>query len=468
MNRRNLVVGCVALVAAAAPTAIAQAAPSPSAKPFAAGAAGVGDPFFPFAGNGGYDVGHYDLALRYDYRTKVLDGTATLEARATQKLRRFNLDLRRFFDVSAVTVDRKPATFARTGDQELEITPRTPLITGKSFTVRVTYRGIPQDVIDPDGSSEGWVKTADGAFVVGQPQGSPGWFPANDDPNDKATFDIAVAVPEGKTALANGVLLSSATDGGWTTWRWRQAQPMSAYLATATNGEFKLTTAVWADGTKVYNAIAPGLNGTGLARQEEIHALFTKLFGPYPWQATGAIVDDGGVGYALETATKANYDGSPSEGTVVHEISHEWFGNAVTLEQWPDIWLHEGFARWSQWLFTERTGGIPAATAFRNAYTARPATSPFWSLPPNALGGPINLFAPQAYTRGGMTLQALRETIGETAFFALLRTWYAENRYANASTVDFVATAERVSGQELSPFFDAWLYRAGRPPLPGA
>ena len=467
MHRSSIVAGAIALVAAAAPTATAQAAPSPSAKPFAEGAAGVGDPFFPFAGNGGYNVGHYDLALKYDYRTQVLDGTATLRARALQKLRRFNVDLRGF-DVTSVRVNGKASTFARTGEQELEITPRTPLITGQAFTVRVSYKGVPQTVIDPDGSSEGWVKTADGAFVVGEPQGSPGWFPANDDPNDKATFDIAVAVPEGKTALANGVLLSSATDGGWTTWRWRQAQPMSAYLATATNGDFpSLVTGALPDGTLIYNAIAPGLNGDGLARQEQIHALFSELFGPYPFGATGAIIDDGGVDYALETATKANYDGSPSEQTVVHEISHEWFGNAVTLEQWPDIWLHEGFARWSQWIFTEKTGGATAATAFRNAYNARPAVSPFWTLPPADLGEPANLFAAQAYTRGGMTLQALRETIGEEPFFRLLRTWYAENRYANASTADFVATAERVSGQELSAFFDAWLYAPVRPPLPG-
>lgn len=466
MHRSSLVTGAVALLAAAAPAATAYAGPSPAAKPFAEGAPGVGDPFFPFAGNGGYDVEHYDLALRYDYRTQVLGGIASLQARAEQKLRRFNLDLRGF-DVTLVTVDGRRAEVTRSGEHELEITPRRPLVPGRPFIVRVAYSGVPQNVIDPDGSSEGWVKTDDGAFVVGEPQGSPGWFPANDDPNDKATFDITLAVPEGKTALANGVLLGSPTIGGWTAWRWRQAQPMSPYLATATNGDFALSTDALADGTPIYNAIAPGLNGDGLARQKEIHALFSDLFGPYPWKATGAIIDEGGVDYALETATKANYDGSPSEQTVVHEISHEWFGNAVTLEQWPDIWLHEGFARWSQWLFTERTGGIPAATAFRNAYNARPASSPFWALPPADLGEPANLFASQAYTRGGMTLQALRETIGETAFFATLRTWYAENRYANASTADFVATAERVSGQELSAFFDTWLYRPGRPALPG-
>ena len=113
MHRSSIVAG--ALVAAAAPTATAQAVPSPSAKPFADREAGVGDPFFPFAGNGGYDVGHYDLALKYDYSTQVLDGTATLQARALQKLRRFNVDLRGF-DVTSVRVNGKASAFTRRGE----------------------------------------------------------------------------------------------------------------------------------------------------------------------------------------------------------------------------------------------------------------------------------------------------------------------------------------------------------------
>ena len=141
----------------------------------------------------------------------MLDGTATLQARALHKLRRFNVDLRGF-DVTSVRVNGKASAFTRRGEQELEITPATPLITGHAFTARVSYKGVPQTVIDPDGSSEGWVKTPDGAFVVVEPQGSPGWFPANDDPNDKATFDIAVSVPAGKTALANIPVAASDID----------------------------------------------------------------------------------------------------------------------------------------------------------------------------------------------------------------------------------------------------------------
>jgi aminopeptidase N len=463
MNRNRFAAAAVALVAAlvAAPTASAQS--NPPGGPFGDGAPGYGDDYFPFAGNGGYDVQRYDLELQYDYRTQVLDGSARISAKATENLRRFNLDLRGF-DISGLKVNGQDAQFAREGVHELQITPRTPLVRNRSFTVHVDYSGVPQTVVDPDGSSEGWVKTSDGAFVVNEPQGSPGWFPVNDDPNDKARFDYTITVPAGKTALANGVLLGSATRNGWTTWRWHQRQPISPYLTTATNGDFALTVDRLSDGTPIYNAIAPGLNGNNLARQKEIHDLFIDLYGPYPFEATGAVIDRGGVGYALETATKANYDGSPAQSTVVHEIAHEWFGNAVTLSRWRDIWLNEGFARWSEWIWTEKTGGASAAQTFRTNYNSR--TDAYWTQPPADLGGPADMFDDPAYRRGAMTLQALRERIGEADFMAFVKAWFRENRYSNASTQDLIATAERISGEQLDQFFQDWLFDRDKPPAP--
>jgi aminopeptidase N len=466
MQRRliAIIAAFAALPAVTAPHA--QASPNPAASPFVAGAAGFGDDYFPFAGNGGYDVGHYELELRYDYRTQVLDASARIEATTTMKLRTLNLDLRGF-EISRLEVDGHPSSFTRMDTHELVITPHTALTQNQDFIVEIDYSGVPQTVVDPDGSSEGWVKRPDGAFVVNEPQGSPGWFPVNDDPNDKATFDFAIAVPEGKTALANGVLTSSVVEDGWTTWRWSMRDPISPYLTTATNGDFTFTIDALADGTPFYRAIAPGRSGTNLARIPEIHTLFDELYGPYAFDATGGIVDQGGVGYALETATKANYDSAnPGLSTVVHEVAHEWFGNAVTLSNWRDIWLNEGFARWSEWIWTERTGGATAAATFRANYNSR--TEAYWTQPPADLGGPADMFDDPAYRRGAMTLQALRETIGEADFFALLRTWYAEYRYGNASTADLIAVAERVSGDELDAFFAAWLYAPSRPPLPGS
>jgi aminopeptidase N len=457
-----------ALVAALALVAV-PAAPA-AAQPWTIGSPGLGDSLLPLAGNGGYDVAHYRLALDYDPASHVLDATAVIRARATQNLSQFDFDFRGF-TISALTVDGHWARFRRDG-QELIVTPRPKLRAGERFEVRVAYAGVPETVVDADGSNEGWVVSDDGATVVGEPQGSPGWFPANDNPRDKATFDFAITVPAGKTALANGVLLRRVTRGGKTTWRWREDNPMAPYLATATNGDFDLTERRTADGLPVYDAVDPRTDGTNLAREPEIVAFFSDLYGPYPFDAVGGIVDLApDVDYSLETQTKPNYamedegDG-PDLGTVVHELAHQWFGDAVTLTDWVDIWLHEGFATWSTWIWDERHGGPTAQATFDDVY-AQPADADVWSFPPADFSDPAELFGDPVYDRGALTLQALRQKVGDDAFFTILRTWYAEHKYGNVSTPEFITLAEQVSGTQLDRFFEVWLFDPGKP-APGS
>ena len=214
-----------------------------SANRYTPGSAGLGDPFFPNAGNGGYDVRHYTLDLDFDPATDRLVGKATIVAESTQGLKTFNLDLRQFLAVKSIEVGTKqgfkmkPAEWSRDG-QELVVSPREKIRDRTGFSVVVEYGGIVEPIVDPDDSIEGFVPTADGAYVVNEPQGSPGWYPSNDNPNDKALFDISVTVPQGLTALANGVLVSSTTAGGKTTWKWSHSNPMATYLATATLGSF--------------------------------------------------------------------------------------------------------------------------------------------------------------------------------------------------------------------------------------
>lgn len=465
MSTRRLGLCLVALA-----LAVGTLAATASATRYTPGAPGLGDPFFPLAGNGGYDAKSYKLEIDYDPETDLLVGKARIVAKATQDLSSFDLDLRQFLAVSKVEVGTKkghkmkPAHFSRDG-QELVIEPRPKIKDGKVFSVVVRYSGIVEPVEDPDGSIEGFVPTDDGAYVVAEPQGSPGWYPANDNPQDKALFDISVTVPEGRTALANGVLVSTKTKNGKTTWKWSHSTPMAPYLATATNGVFDLTTTTLPDGTPNYVAVDPTITSSRAVLDliPDMHAFYTSVYGPYPVDAIGAIVDRApNVGYALETETKANYARMPGEGTLSHEISHEWFGNSVTLTQWPDIWLHEGFATWSQWLWDEHVGRLTAQEAFLAEY-ARPATSSFWQIPPAGLPGPEFLFSSVVYDRGAMTLQALREKIGDMAFFQLLSDWYADNRYGNVTTAGFIAAAEEASGQDLDAFFDVWLFQPGKP-----
>jgi hypothetical protein len=161
---------------------------SGQADVFADGAPGLGDPFFPLAGNGGYDVKHYSLTLAHFPRRQFLKARATIDARATEPLERFDLDLRGF-SIEELLVNGEPAEFSRRG-QELIITPAAGIAQDAMFHVDVVYRGKPRLVQDPDKSYEGWAPTRDGALAVGEPQGSPAWYPVNDYPTDKATFDF--------------------------------------------------------------------------------------------------------------------------------------------------------------------------------------------------------------------------------------------------------------------------------------
>jgi aminopeptidase N len=434
-----------------------------AAAGFSPGSSGAGDPYFPDAGNGGYDVSHYSLTLGYEPTSKQLTGTAVISATATQDLSRFDLDLRGF-TISALQVNGTDAAFERVGTEELVITPRTGLRAGGAFSVTVTYSGIPQSVTDPDGSIEGWVPTADGAFVVGEPQGSPSWFPVNDTPQDKATFDFAVTVPEGLTVMANGVLVSSRAAGGRTTWVWRESDPMAPYLATATLGRFDLTIGQ-VGSIPSYVAIDPTLPAGNVFRKlPQIVQFYESIYGPYPFNAVGSVADNAPeVGYSLETQTKPVYDRMPDESTVAHELSHMWLGDSVTLSEWPDIWLHEGFATWSEWMWSEHNGQKSAQSTFDTLYNTPASKTSFWTPPPGDPGDPAHLFDGTIYERGAMTVQALRQKVGDDTFFRIMRTWVQDNRYGSVSTPQFIALAERISGQDLGHFFDVWLYQPQKP-----
>ena len=434
------------------------------AQSFVPGSPGLGDPFFPNAGNGGYDVTHYSLTLGYEPSTNQLSGTATITATATQNLSSFDLDLRGF-SIPRLLVNGRDAAFARLGEQELVITPRTGLRSGSAFTVVIDYAGRPAVVTDPDQSIEGWIPTDDGAFVVGEPQGSPAWYPANDNPRDKATFDFNITVPAGLTAMANGLLVSTTTAAGKTTWVWRETDPMAPYLATATLGRFDLTVSSTSAGIPSYVAVDPQLpKGQVLDKLPAVVDFFTSIYGAYPFNAVGAIVDSAKVvGYSLETQTKPVFDRMPDEATLVHELSHMWYGDSVTLTTWPDIWLHEGFATWSEWIWSERQGNKSAAQWFKELYNTPPQDTVFWTPPPAVPGTPAFMFNGTIYNRGAMTLEALREKIGDLTFFRLMRDWATQHRYGNITTEQFIDLAEQLSGMDLGQFFDVWLYQPDKP-----
>ncbi|MDT4990202.1 MAG: hypothetical protein QOH97_94 [Actinoplanes sp.] len=466
MIRRSRAVGVVATLLLAGCTAHI-AAPDPPV--FTPGGQGIGDDYFPTFGNGGYDVAGYALDLKYDPAGGDLSGTATITATATQNLSRFDLDFAGM-SASGVTVDEAVARSNQDAN-ELVVTPPTGIGTGKHFTVVVTYAGKPGVLNNTTLGDGGWLRTKDGGFALGQPESASTWYPVNDHPADKATFKLAMTVPDGLQVISNGVPGPRSSAAGWTTWTWQESAPMASYLSTVVIGHYRIATSTHA-GKPMIIAIPDSLPADGpaarsLARTGEIADFLATRFGPYPFDAYGAIVlDDRRITYALETQTRPTYGntffrGSENSTVIAHELAHQWYGDSVALRRWQDIWLNEGFATYAEWLWEEHEGTSTVQQNFDRVY----AGSDF-SVPTGDPGAG-RIFGDAVYQRGAMTVQALRVAIGDPAFFALLKSWPAEHQDGNATTDDFMAAAARVAGgKDLEPLFQAWLFGTTKPPKP--
>ncbi len=503
LSRRFWVAGIVAAAAAVAGCdgggeAPVATAPSSTASPSTGattsttvvgrpGAAGIGDPLYPELGNGGYDVGHYALDLEYDPATGLLEGRATVTAAATHDLSSFNLDLSGM-DVSSVRVDGVAAGVTRRGS-ELTVVPASALPAGQTFTAVVAYAGEP--AARDSGSAPfrtGWTRGADGVFVFSQPDGASTWFPANDHPLDKATFSVRVTVPSPAVVASAGVLEAVVENEGERTYHWESRHPTATYLLPLAIGDLRMTAEAGPGGVTIRNFFDDDLAESRLdlfRRQGEMLEFFIGLFGAYPFEAYGALVVDAArPAGALETQTLSTFT-VPSlrlgESVVAHELAHQWFGDSVSVASWEDIWLNEGFATYASWLWEEHVRGSAAlrnrARSAHDLMSGRRLTAQGLSpeeaaeeaaqrFPPPGSPRPDDLFNASVYQRGALTLHALRAEVGDESFFGILRAFADGFRYGNATTEEFVALAEEVSGVGLGDLFQSWLYEETVPPLP--
>src|SRR5215207_437190 len=562
--------------------ALAQDAP-PAPVGCTAGSSGIGDPYYPLLGNSGYDVQHYTLDLDLDVAIgSITAGHATIDAIALLDLCAFNLDFLGL-EIDAIAVDGQPASFTRHSG-ELTVDPAMPLPAGARFSTEIAYHGRPIGQEAPTvgtllgdilgvilGGAEqkpgpeegeqygsGWWRGREEIFIAGEPAGAESWFPVNGHPADKATYTLRLTVPEPYSVVSNGILTETiATEIGTTT-VWESRNPMASYLVTLHAGRLTTDVREGPRGLPIRTAFAasvPRGQRVMFDRMPEMIDYFETVFGPYPFESAGATIVGAPIGFALETQTLSIFGEIPLVGNtpltgaelasfeaiVAHELAHQWFGDAVSLLRWQDIWLNEGFATYAQILWLEHTEGVVARNhRLAYIYAFHAALNPFQD-PAQlaaldagdviegyrtfsrrflgatigdqfvrdyqeglgaaaaadlenitgeeglaqlaALGvtpdffpgiavrtgdpGPTELFSPMmVYERGGLTLHALRLHLGDETFFTILRTWTARFHNGNATTEDFMALAEEISGEQLDDFFDAWLFSAALPPLP--
>jgi aminopeptidase N len=480
-------------VALAPAAALALAPPSP-------GAADIGDPLFPGLGNGGYDVRHYTLDLRYGSTAPVqtVPAVVTVQARATQALSRFDLDFRGD-SVDSVEVDGAAAAFSREGE-ELVVTPAKPIDHHRSFTVRVAYVSGPQDITPEESGNlnavlaKAWFGMPSGSITAAQPNAAHRIFPSNDVPSDPATYTFRASTPAESTFVANGELTQKLTAGGRTQWTYEEREPMASELIQLAFGALAVRDRGSADGVHLRD-VAPADQidalEPALARVRAHLAWLTDKVGAYPFRSYGSLVSDVRFPFALETQTISLYPsfifvptpgrryGDPRfyEPTMVHELAHQWFGDDVTPARWSDVWLNEGHATWYEWEYAQERGdpayyleGGSFESQMRAAYARgnqlRTRFGPV-AAPLNGAGNILGLFSPNVYEGGALVLYALRQVVGDPTFREIERRWPQRYGGGPASTADFIAFASQIAHQDLTTLLTDWLYGTTIPPMPG-
>ncbi len=431
------------------------------------------DPYLPGHGDPSWGATHYALDLAYELEGNRLRGEVLIDAVAREDLDRVVLDLAGL-DVARVTVDgRAPGKYVARGDR-LVITLKQPIAEGAGFRVGVKYAGNPTPLIDKHHGEAGWEELADGVIVAGQPHGAPTWFPCNDRPDDKASYSITLTTAADYTVIANGELAEKKRGSSTITWRYEQVEPMATYLATVQVGRYQL---------RPYDAPVPMVAAVptdidvddgfeaAFGRQPEMMERFVEWFGPYPFVSYTAVVTADDLEIPLESQSLSTFgqnfcrDDWDAIRLVAHEMAHQWFGNAVTLARWQDIWLHEGFACYCEWLWSEASGGDTADQWARHHHGRLSELDQDLTL---ADPGPELMFDDRVYKRGALALHAVRITVGDDAFFAMLKDWVAEHRGGTVTTEQFRSFAADHTGDELDELFDVWLTETALPDLPAA
>lgn len=425
------------------------------------------DDYVPGHGDPRYDVLHYELSLDYAPLTNRLDARAKITAVMARSAREVSFDLYRLRAAKVTVSGDKRAKFGQR-DHKLNVKFSRELGAGERFAVSISYSGSPRPMPGIDGHA-GWEELADGIIVASQPHGAPSWFPCNDRPDNKATYEFHISAPKDFVVLANGGQGKTRRNAGSVTWNFFQDEPMCTYLASIHIGRFDLVTQSTSP-VPVRMAVPLGHSQkcqVALRDQPLMMKYFSEIYGPYPFESYTAVVTPDVLEIPLEAQSLSIFGVNhmnrrwEAQRLIAHELSHQWFGNSVTLRQWRDIWLHEGFACYSEWLWSEHNGGDPAQ-AHADRHWAR-----LVELRQDlVLGdpGPELMFDDRVYKRGALALHSLRAELGDDRFFALIRAWCGENQHGSVSSEQFVELVGASDGP--SETLRRWLWDTALPARP--
>ena len=421
------------------------------------------------------DVERYTLDIGVTVTTQRVDGSVRIQARSLQDgLNTLAVDLYDAMNATSVAAGATPLVYTHASDR-VQITLDRAYDDGELIDVTISYGGTPPN--PPGAFGALTFQTHAGQPIVSslsEPTFAPTWWPCIDDPADKAIVDMNLTVPSPLVGVSNGLLTNTISNPDSTlTYEWRSSYPISTYLVSVTISNYQTWTDWYTPVTggpvmPVQNWVYPehftqafeDLNVT-----VPMLELYSGLLGEYPFVGEKyghAIFPFGG---AMEHQTATSYGAPLIRGDhlydwiVAHELGHQWFGDLVSPAEWPEIWLNEGGATYSEALWREHLGGPPALQSWMTSLDSRPFCGTLYD--PVAAG--CDLFGHTVYDKGGWVLHMLRHVVGDTVFFQGLRDYFTNQAYAAAATADLQAAMEAASGMALGPFFSRWVFDAGEP-----
>ena len=420
--------------------------------------------------NLGFEVTHYDLDLTYRVEPNMLQGEAVLHLHALEELDKLTLDLGGAMVARRITAKHAPrvAKFRLSGGK-LRLNFAEPIAENTEFELHIRYGGSPRPLRTPWGEI-GWEETESGSLVASQPNGAPSWFPCDDTPSAKATYDIRITADDPFVVISNGALVSRRRAGGsMTRWHYRVDHPMATYLATVQVGEFLeiplgRNVRAWAPASLKPRVLDE------FAQQQEMLDFYSMLFGPYPFPDYQVVITEDVLEIPLEAQGLSIFGSNHVKGDhvferlIAHELSHQWFGNSVGLSEWKDIWLNEGFACYCEWLWMEHAHGRPAHDSARSHYQvlSRKRQDLLLSDP-----GTRDMFDDRVYKRGALTVHALRRLLGDTAFFPAVRDYLTAAQHSVVTPGDLISRL-RAAGDpgDVDKLLAQWLDQPQLPPFP--
>ncbi|MEG2422182.1 M1 family metallopeptidase [Glutamicibacter sp.] len=415
-----------------------------------------------------YTVEHYDLSLVIKLASNLLDGRAMLRIRAVEDINEVALNLSGLKIIKATCQGRKVPVAKK--HHRMVVSLPAVVKAGERVELNLRYAGSPQAENGLWGEL-GWEELTDGILVSGQPVGASTWYPCNDHPSHKSSYRFEISADAGYRVVANGQLVDHRRSASRETWVYEQREPMASYLATVQIGRYSQIP--FDEGGHLVAYSVPGTEVPvrgAFAKQTAMAELFERKFGPYPFESYKIVVVDDELEIPLEAQGLSIFGKNhlslqwEAQRLIAHEFAHQWFGNSLTPGRWKDIWLNEGFACFSEWVYSEEAQVMALDERARHAWAM------LEGLPQDIMvgdPGPQDMFDDRVYKRGALALYALMRRLGETDFYTMLRQWTATHQHSTVSTQEFAdLLGHYAPAEEIQDILDAWLFSEALPPFP--